>query len=471
LLTGITHPTGAITTYEYDDTPVKRFMSSRSVSEAYRVKKRSDHILLTNGIKEYYNEKEIKYIGDMGSSPQETVNYTTTIDNKQTQKTFEIRKKYIDEVTSPVFYTDQVTESEVLYIDEVTKRKVKFSKISKFEYDESKNNIWPIKTTTYNVRGNEPPTKSVITSREYNEFGRVMSEENPLGTSSDLYELNNITLSDNYFTNASFQLLVPTQVSETKFKNDDTKDQTILTRFIYEKFVASGNIQKQVTSITSNDLLLSKNEATFNLLGNISEYVEYNKKTDGTIIPFRKQTFNYHPSYNNAYIQSISEEVTKADSSKSTISKSFDYYKDTGQLKEYTDGNGYKTKYEFDHQDRITKVTYVDPARAENLSPWMSFVYYDQKNEMEITDEVGTVIKQVWNPLGWKTEEQIKENSVFKTKSQFNYDSFGRVKSQINVRGNTNTFAYDAWNRPTVTFGADYQKGSDTQPERGGKIT
>jgi RHS repeat-associated protein len=465
LLTGVKHPTGAVTSYEYQDTPVTRYMGAYSVNQAYKIKKRSDYILLSNGVKEYYNVKEVTYEGDMGSSATSDLALKTTIDNKLTKTTYSIRKDYIDEANAPVFYTDEVNE-----------KAANLSKNTKYKYNEIKRIPLPIEITTVNIKdpvdGVSNPTlsKIVTATKEYNDYGRVIAERDAFRNVSSLYVPQEITLTAGIFTGAKFKLLVPTQTTETIYKNENGLDQSLLTNYVYTKY-PNGNIQKQLTSITSNNTLLSKNEAIYNEQGNLGEFIEYNKNQDGTIVPKRKQRLTYHPSYNYAYIQSISEEVSDANAVKSIITKQFDFQKTTGLPTEFTDGNGNKTKYVYDLLKRIKKVTFVDPNRTPESYPVMSFVYNDVKNEIETTNEVGMVYKQVWNPLGWKTEEQVFEDSVFKTKKRLSYDSVGRIVNETDARGNITTHQYDGWNRPTGTYGADYQKDPVSQKETGSKTT
>lgn len=465
LLTAIKHPTGAVTTYEYEDTPVKRYMGTNSVNQAYKVKKRSDYVLLSNGAKEYYNVKEISYEGDMGSAANVDLTFKTTIDNKLTKTTHSIRKDFINDATPPIFYTDEVNE-----------KAGGMSKNTKFKYDEVKRNPSPIETTNVNIKdpvtstGTPTFSKAVTTTKQFNDYGRASTETDAFKTVSSTYDTYDITLSDSIFTGAKFKLLVPTQTTETIYKNKNGLDETLITNFEYSKY-SNGNIQKQISSISSEGTLLSKNEAMYNLNGNLGEFIEHNQSQTGTIVPRRKQIFTYHPTYNQAYIQSISEEVTDADGVKQTIRKAFDYDKDTGLPIEFTDGNGNKTRYEYDPLDRIKKVSYIDPSRTPDKYAVVSFAYDDFKNEIITTNEIGLKNKQIWNPLGWKTEEQIFEDNVFKIKKKMSYDSVGRVQLESDARGNITTFEYDSWSRPTNTYGADYQKNPSTNVETGSKTT
>jgi RHS repeat-associated protein len=464
LLTAIKHPTGTVTTYEYEDTPVNRYMGANAVNQVYKVKKRADYVLLSNGTKEYYNGKEISYEGDMGSAANVDLTFKTILDNKLTKTTHSIRKDFIDDATPPVFYTDEVNE-----------KAGDLSKNTKFKYDEVKRNPSPIETTNVNIKdpitstGTPTFSKTVTTTKQFNDYGRVSTEGNAFKTVSSSYDTHDITFSDSTFTGTKFKLLVPTQTTETIFKNKNGLDETLISSFEYSKD-SNGNTQKHINSITSQGTLLSKNEAIYKTNGNLEEFIEYNQTQTGSVVPTRKQVFTYHPTYNLAYIQSVSEEVTDADGVKTTIKKEFDYDKDTGQPTEFTDGNRNTFEYQYDTLDRIKTVTYVDPSRQSDKYPVMSFVYDDVNNEIVTTNEIGLKNKQIWNPLGWKTEEQIFEDNVYKTKKKMNYDSVGRVQSETDARGNITTFEYDSWSRPTNTYGADYQKNPSTNVETGSKI-
>jgi RHS repeat-associated protein len=455
LMTGVTHPTGAKTVYTYSDTPITRYMSSDSVNQVYKVKSRHEEITTSIGPKTY-NLKQFTYQGDLGSSYGSNDTFSTSISNNLTTITY-FNKKVVDSLLSPVFYNTQVQE--------VGKYVTKYTD---YTYDEVNKITIPIGTTTYNIQKvNNVPTssKSVTSTRKYNSYGDMIEETADILSSKWNYGLSTSTLTVDGKVQ-TYQEILPIQFTQTKQKSLNGQNQVIDTVYEYVKNV-NGQVLKNTVTTSTNGQIISKNEGSFDTYGNIKEYVEYQSYESPTVNSKATYYIDYSPSSQYAFPSEYRIEVADVDGIKSTIRTNLQYNISSGKLVYIKDGKNYETHIQYDPLERVTKVIYRDPAKTLETSPAIQYSYDDVNNEVKTVNEIGTETKQTWNPLGWKMGDFILENGIYKSRSQQEYDTFGRVIKKTDARGNNTTINYDEFNRTVEIIEPTYVAASGL----GGKTT
>ncbi|WP_168735497.1 RHS repeat protein [Cohnella fermenti] len=412
LLTGIQHPTGAVSQYNYESTPVKRYTGTSSYNQVYRLQSRYDQLLYEGGQTETYNRKTFSYgNSDMGSSYNEDISFSVTVDSGLNQATYTYGKDYIDDVTPVQFYLNRQVEAAN-----------GLSKITDYTYGKKVGaNTYSAPAPTTITASNNLNSDVLTTAYSYDDYGNVTSETAPNGANT-LYTYDNKHLIQS--------------ISEPIDQN--RRNYTAFTRNSF------GDVTQIV--VRAND----QNGAAINQVsypeidsyGNVkSQIVQNNGKNIAT-------TFEYSDLYLSAFMTRQSVVVTDADGHASTIANKATYDSLSGQVKTWTDGNNHSTEYEYDALGRVIQVT-------QPGNKIVTAAYDDTNNTVVVTDEVGIQTKTTWNALGLKVEEGIYDSQGYKAKLRYGYDDYGRLIWSENAKGYRTYYGYDNWGRLTTTVYAD----------------
>ncbi|NBI28429.1 RHS repeat-associated core domain-containing protein [Chengkuizengella marina] len=412
LLTGVTHPTGSKSIYTYEN-PVKRYLSNSSVNEAYRVNTREELVFYENGTEESKNLQSFTYMGDLSSSYNKDLTFSTTLNSGQKSTTFHYKKDYIDS-TNPAIY----------YNTEVATQAGDLKETTAYTYDEERGLSWlPIETSSQTMNMVDSTTSEMVTtSTEYDDYGNVISSTNPLGiTSTNSYDtdtklLKNINQPINDTTNLYTVFERNEQGSITQmqvYENDETGE--LLQQINYENYDAYGNVTQTRIKNDVKDI--------------VSQML-------------------YNEEFQFAYPTIKSMDVTDIDGIVSTISTEASYDITSAQTTQYVDGNGNISSYEYDALGRVTKAIHPDGSYIQ--------IHFDDVDNVIIkTDEEGIKTVTKFNPLGWNTEVGIMEHGVYKSKEKYGYDEAGNQIWIEDALGNRTEFIYDAWDRNIETIQAD----------------
>lgn len=408
LLTQINHPTGAQTLLQYEDTPFKRCIDTRTAAfkEVYRAKSIENQVNYTDGSKSSYNKSVVSYNGDMGESYLGTGTFSTTIDDGLTKTTYDYEKEL-----GKYYYNTQITT--------VDKSTPTTSTIVKQTYDRVRKLPVP-NTVSKQVVTSAGKADTVVTNRTYDEFGNVITEVDPM----------------NVMTTYTYSGRKPASI--TKPISDSL---TMVTSFVYND--KKSVIQATTTTSQQPNTILAQVKFAYDNLGNI---VEARTLEDGKEI---LETYGY--KYNGAYLSSITQKVTDVDNVVTTISKSYDYDPVLGRLTKSTDGNGNTTTYEYDILGRLKKQTNPDKSTV-------TLAYDDLNNRIEQTNELGQKTRVQWNPLGMKLKTEVYQDGQYKTISKNDYDLFGRPVVVEDGEKHQTKSTYDNFSRISQTTFADATK-------------
>ncbi|MFD1460350.1 RHS repeat-associated core domain-containing protein [Paenibacillus farraposensis] len=411
LLTKVFHPTGASTLYTYEDQPVKRYIGSNSINEAYRAVSRVDQITYENNQTENYNRETIHYNSDMGESYVKDTSFSTVTDNGLVRSTFNYNKKFISADTPPQYYLDQ---SVVKAGDS--------EKSTAYQYGKQvTGKAYTVPVPTRTSSSNNQNGDVLTTAAEYDDYGNITSSVDEKGsqtayTYDDKHRIKTVT--------------EPIDSQSTGVTEYTRNPQGKVTQVIVSKDHSGGELLQKV---------------------NYSGIDAYGNTTVQTIANGNKSvttTTEYSSSYDHAFPTKQSVEVTNIDGEKSTVTIQSDYDKSTGLITSSLDGKGQKTGYQYDALDRVKAVTYPD-GKSIRLA------YDDLENTVTVTNELGIRTKTRYNALGWNVESGLYEGNDYVIKSKSAYDANGRLVSSEDALGHLTRYGYDAWNRTTSTAYAD----------------
>ncbi|WP_164931686.1 RHS repeat protein, partial [Longirhabdus pacifica] len=410
LISKIYHPTGAITEYTYETTPVKRYIGEDAVNGAYRLFSREDKIIYQDDVTETYQRQMMSYNGDdFGSSYDKDMTFSTTIDNGLTETTLQYKKDYIDADTDTQYYEQSVVQK----VDELEKTT---------EYDYTKQvagRNYPVSVPTTVTTSNNQTADTLTLSTEYDDYGNVLSETNTQGVQTTY------TYDENHLLATVTQPVDENKATYTAYSRNE-----------------QGSVTQVVVKDNDGEILRQIDYSNYDAYGNVGTVTSLN---DGQSTV---STFDYGSEYQFAFPTKQSVSVTDIDGNVSTVTSQVEYDSLTGQGIAWIDGKGNRTSYVYDNLGRTTKVTNPDGTQV-------SAEYDDINNTIITTNEVGLKSKATWNALGWKIEDARLESTGYKTIAKYGYDSFGRVIWSEDALGNRSTQAYDKWGRPTVTTAAD----------------
>ncbi|AET59808.1 Rhs family protein [Paenibacillus terrae HPL-003] len=411
LLTKVFHPTGASTLYTYEDQPVKRYIGSNSVNEAYRAVSRVDQITYENNQTENYNRETIHYNSDMGESYVKDTSFSTVTDNGLVRSTFNYNKKFISADMPPQYYLDQ---SVVKAGDS--------EKSTAYQYGKQvTGKAYTVPVPTRTSSSNNQNGDVLTTTAEYDDYGNMTNSVDEKGsqtayTYDDKHRIKTVT--------------EPIDSQSTGVTEYTRNPQGKVTQVIVSKDHSGGELLQKV---------------------NYSGIDAYGNTTAQTISNGNKSvttTTEYSSSYDHAFPTKQSVEITNIDGEKSTVSIQSDYDKSTGLITSSLDGKGQKTGYQYDALDRVKAVTYPDGKSIR-------VAYDDLENTVTVTNELGIRTKTRYNALGWNIESGLFEGNDYVIKSKSAYDDNGRLVSSEDALGHLTRYGYDAWSRTTSTAYAD----------------
>ncbi|MFC6547154.1 RHS repeat-associated core domain-containing protein [Cohnella cellulosilytica] len=411
LLTKTQHPTGAITEYSYEGSPVKRFIGSSSSNQAYRLSARKDQIVYSNGTLEDYNYQSFDYHNqDVGSSYGQDLNFTTSITDGLTLKNYAYKKDYIDSNTPTQYYLMQETENAE-------------NKEFKTEYTYAKqvagrNFAASVPTT---IKKSNNINSDVLTENSsYDDFGNVLTFTNANGVTTT------------YTYDSVKQLLAtelqPVSASAALHTTYSRNAQGSITQITVRKNNAAGEILQQV------------DYGNYDSFGN-ARTISYANGSQSSVV-----TRSFSSAYQSAFLTSQSIAVKDVDQTPATIIVQQEYNLGTGQVIADVDGLGNRTEYTYDKLGRITRIKYADQKQV-NVS------YDDLLNTSTVTDEDGRTSKTTWNMLGQKIEEGTLASQTYIKRAKYSYDPHNRLIWIEDAMGNRTQTQFDNWSRPvSVTF-------------------
>ncbi len=405
LVTGVEHPTGARTEYQYSK--ASRTIGKASESEEYyRVQSREDVVYYANGTQERKNK--LTFNGGDGSYGS-TTTFQTQTNNGRSETTYSYKKQYIDEQTPPVYYLLSVKEQA----EGITRTQ-------QSTYDETKRWPTPLRTTTQTTSsaGSSP---EVTIQRTYDEYGNVLTETHPLhGDVQTTYTYDPTT----HLLRSMRTPLSASQASVMELERNGQKSVTQQT----VKEEATGALQQQTNY----------------------GYDGYGNMTSMTIRDDQRNTVvsqEFGGTYNGGFPTAQHVNVTDADGYTSTLTLRAAYNRNTGRMTQFTDGKGFITSYQYDAGGRVTKEILPDASET-------TIVYDDLQNKVTIKDPMGRQTVEEYNALGekWKETKGLSQVEV-------KYDSFGRLQWSQDILGHRTENQYDKWNRITKVTHPD---GSQT---------
>ena|GEM_PF-821553 len=413
LITGVMYPTGAQSLYTYETTPITRYIDDNMVNQTYRITGRKNQITYTDLTTHDFSSKSITYTGDMGSSYDADLTFSATIYNGRMTTEYFNKKDYIDTNTPTAYYNTKIVST-------AGTRQV----VTDYTYDEARRFDAPIQIASKFVDtsggGSASPIK--LTVKSYDDYGNVTSSVDP----------NNVMMTYTY--NATTHLLdsvtEPVSSTQTRYTAFTRNTQGDITQIQVRETNASGALLQQTDYVN------------IDAYGNVGRTIV--KESSGDIVT----DYEYSTTYHSAYLTKQSATVTDVEDHTSVIDNSFEYELSSGNLTQFTDGNGHVTQYQYDKLGRLIKTIHPD------LST-IGVAYDDFNNILTLTDEVGITTVTRWNPMGWKTESGLMEAGTYKAKSKIGYDDYGRVIWQEDAIGNRTQFQYDAWDRGIQTTYAD----------------
>ncbi|MBJ6363973.1 RHS repeat-associated core domain-containing protein, partial [Paenibacillus sp. GCM10012307] len=365
---------------------------------AYRATSREDVVTYTDGSESKFNRVTYSYTGDGAAVRSSNSSFSTTVDNGRIQTTSSYDRVYIDENTPEVYYNTQVVKSSGTQQFTDT-----------MEYNRVKRWPVPTKVTAQTKQGSLQSTASIV-SRDYDEYGNVITETDPYtNTTSYTYDTGNLLKS----------YTVPVQSNKSLFVE-------------LERYPTTNGIKTvKMKENNSSGSLKAQTSYIYDSYGNPTTITIKDDTRDVSI--FNQYDFELYKA-GFPTLQAIV--VTGADNQITPVVQHFRYKMSTGEMTSYTDGRGYRTQMEYDKLGRMTQVTYPNQVRAGVL-------FDDYRNQVRVIDETGVHHLVKWNPLGLKIEEGIHGKGM----TTYGYDAYGRLSYSDDAAGNRTSYAYDAWDR------------------------
>ena len=278
-------------------------------------------------------------------------------------------------------------------------------------------------------------SENANTAYEYDDQHRVVKETNQFGVSKSYsYEGNQVTsvthsngLVEYYVYDANGNLI----------KEWDNQGKN--TTYIY-------NNQNQM--IQKNYYDGSNEKWVYDGYGNI---ISYQNRLGGVI------HYTYDKNHNQIKVtQGDLVSTTRYDSMNRIISETNEQglttsytYDHLGNKKTETDAYGNVTSYSYDLKGRVIKTEDALGNVEENI--------YDQDNLVKSISKEGLMTEYVYDENN-RQIEVIHPNATSETKT---YDTFGKIISQVDVKGNQTIYEYDAYGR-TIKTTITYADGLST---------
>ncbi len=173
--------------------------------------------------------------------------------------------------------------------------------------------------------------------------------------------------------------------------------------------------------------------------------------------PQGRQDFYSYDSTNNidqhAYITNHTRILTGSSTKIITL---YMYNLTTGNILQVTDPNRNVTSYTNDNLGRTTSITY--PAGLG----YVKYVYNDQRNYIDITNENGWLTRQVYDGLGRLSTVERFSGGKFYSNSTTTYNWMDEAVNQTDPLSRTTTSQYDAAGRLTTVIEADGNRTSNS---------
>jgi len=406
----IEHPTKAITEFGFEGT-IERKIGDFAVENAVRYKSRSNYYssprytrkneLTLRYTRDMNNEQDRDGIGDGGKYIEQNFEFSVDVYDKFKTTTYTYEKQFVAYDAPSAIYN---TKTEVR--DEKTNNRQVF----RYEFDRERKNPNPTRIEETHYRGGYASAPRV-TTREYDYWGQLTSETNPLGFTSR-YEYTDV------LPNKLFVM--------TKSSVPIDRHMTLLSEYDYE--TVRGKLKQAVSKDGSGNIVQQLNYE-YDDVGNPVK-IRIKGDTDDTVI---YQEFS--PKFKGMYLSGQIVGVKNIEGRSELVESRMEYIPESGLPTKYTDGNGNTTSYTYDKLGRITAEINPDGTKT-------TVVYDDQANKMFITDPNGLQIEKHFDPLG---------NLIAETNgrgiAQHTYDENGRLVRKGNFNGTEIQYEYDAWNR------------------------
>ena len=419
LLTSITHPTGAQTSYTYTGHEEKLGEDGSYTVFKTTVRQDSDSTQLYNNLRFTYNGKFSNSSG----------NYNTIIarpDGTCVQYTF--NAKHLNTRTGTFNGTPQAGPRMSL----VTKA-----------YNSS-GLPTTVTTTFYNESGG---ARSFVERFTYDNFGNLTSYTDP----------ENHTIEYSYFTRYPSLNTMPVNQDLLSMLTGKTWQQDENTAVREEYVLSEDKLSLIAKNVYANNVLQQKTEYAYDAFGNITSEKQYL----ADMLSFLEMQYSYTDGAHCA--QARISGVLDADGNPAaatpgeasgTIALRMEY-DDMGRLSKKTDGRGYETTYEYDALGNLTQLCYPDGA-------CVSYARNYTDNTVTVTDTLGTAICYRYNAVG--LESAVIDAASGKTLSAKTYDAMLRQASQSLYTESgllsRTVYAYD-WNG-RITRLSTYDNAAET---------
>ncbi|MFD2329461.1 RHS repeat-associated core domain-containing protein [Cohnella sp. GCM10020058] len=409
LLEKVTYPTGAVTTYKFESSPVSRYIGANAVNEVYRLSDRYDEIHYNNGSTLEYNRKSINYnSSDYASSYNQDLTFSNTMTDGLVITQYQFKKKFVNDSTPAQYYLEQSTA-----MAEGTEKKTVYA------YNKIVGaRTYPVSEPTSIVSSDNRTSDVFSTSIQYDDYGNVLQKTDPTGKTSN-------------YTYDNSRHLIQTAVEpvdNTRFKYTLYERNALgkLTQVISRKDNATGQVLQQFTY------------SGYDSYGNLQAMTLANGAKPTTI------QYEYSSVYSGAFLTKESTQFHDVNGILIVKAQSAKYEKSTGLMNSYKDGRELETSYTYDKLGRILNITYPNHESS-------SIAYDDMGNIVTFTNEEGNQSQVGWNALGWKISESIKDSTGFRVVQSYEHDAYGRLRTSVDALGKKISYEYDNWDRLKLT--------------------
>jgi YD repeat-containing protein len=272
-----------------------------------------------------------------------------------------------------------------------------------------------------------------------------------------------------YYNHSRIKNLVATKMVENK--NPLTGQvSTVTTSYVYDE-----NLGKPIEAKVEGGPETLITYYTYYDNGNLKSRTEPN----GLVTEFE------YDNVKNAFpVKKTVKGVANKDGVVEDIITKYDYNLETGMKVFEIDPRGFKTSYEYDKLNRITKVTLPDDDSDDGNNPYREYQFDDDHNLCDFYNEKGQRTRFQFDGLGRLTEiikyTDGKRYTVEVT-TGYEYDSLGRIIKVTDPENRITGYDYDGLNRvvkvtyPDNSFVAlEYDDSTNSvtiTDEEGGKVT
>ncbi len=440
-LTNIEYPTGAKTNYTYEKS--EKNCGSSGITEFYKVKSRWDSSSTIPERNYYTYQYKFNNSGEYDGYPS----YES---DSKVPSTYQIKTKVSDKLGNSYIYT---YNKKLLCVNKLSEGSAKKETI--IDYDQNTRLPLIIRDRVYNnTTGKYIESVENYTYDDYknvlgywdclNERGADFKPLNDEHKTSHTYELYSNEANDvmySYITSKTYKRDENTTIKEKYVHAEDPRkvseieileDGNMVKKTQFAQYDEYGNITKENNYIDYNQSITTYYSYDDNDMNRINKKKEMNgvyltrkwiediRNSDGDLVDAK--------SGNN---DGIVDEIY-----------SYDWF---GNMVEKYDCMGYKTSYQYDKLNRITKVTNPDDTFKLTVYTMNSDEY-----SVENIDEKSNRSKKLYDEFGNLIEEQvyIKGLTGYKGTKAYNYDVKSRLETEKDlVNGSTTEYIYDGFDR------------------------